>query len=109
MTCILNMSRGLSCTNKSREVFHQFADIVDFMSSNGLAREETSINLRPVPSSHAVLEPKMGAEATFCKGGGVSDIKRCCRRSSSIFVVLTLTIFSFSSVSAPPLTLKGGA
>ncbi len=89
------MSRGLSRTNKSREVFHQFADIVDFMSSNGLAREETSINLRPAPSSH-VLEPKMGAETTFCKGGGVSDTKKVlppeqqhfCRAHTHHFFVL---------------------
>ena len=105
------MSRGLSRTNKSREVFHQFADIVDFMSSNGLAREETStINLRPVPSSHALLEPKMGAEATFCKGGGVSDEKKGAAAGAAAFLSCShspfasfrlLPICFFSSVTPP--------
>jgi hypothetical protein len=98
------MSRGLSRTNKSREVFHQFADIVDFMSSNGLAREETSINLRPAPSSH-YWSQKWVQKLLSAQVVEFLTQKRCCRRSSSIFVVLTLTIFSFSSVNAPPLTL----
>jgi hypothetical protein len=47
------------------------------------------------------MQIKRGADATFCKCGGVSDGKKVLLPEQQRFVVLTLTICFFLSVTPP--------